>query len=88
MNELKELGKMVKCVIGAKYHMVATDLSVLMAKIPFTDTKLWEVRSVYHLVKVFQNFCVIALLLDDEEMMAEAGEYLSKLMIVWLNMMI
>jgi hypothetical protein len=68
--------------------MAATDLSDLMAKIPFTNTKLWEVRSVYHLVRVCQNCYVIALILDDEEMMAEAGEYLSKIMIVWLNMMI
>ncbi len=88
MNELKELGRMVKCMISARYHMAATDISDLMAKLPFTDTKLWEVRSVYHLVKVCQNCYVIALILDDEEMRTEAGEFLSQIMIVLLNMMV
>ena len=88
MNELKELGRIVKCMVSVKYHMAVTDLSDLMAKLPFTNTKLWEVRSVYHLVRVCQNCYVIALILDDEEMRTEAGDYLTKLMIVWLNMMV
>ena len=87
MTKLELLGRAVKRVVSGGYHMTALKLDDLMIKIPYTNTKSWEDRSIYHLVRLCQDCYVIALILDDEKMIAETGKYLSEAMVIWRKTM-
>lgn len=87
MTKLQELGRAVKCVISGCYHMTALKLNDLIVKIPYTNTKSWEGRYIYHFVRLCQDWYVVALILGDEKMITETGEYLSKAMVIWRKTM-
>lgn len=87
MTKLERLGRAVKYMIFGCYHMTALKLNDLIVKIPYTNTKSWEGRYVYHLVKLCEDCYVIALILDNEEYIAETGKYLSEAMDIWLKTM-
>ena len=83
MTDLQKLDQAAKCLISGQYHTIAMKLDNLIAKLPFTNTDLWKMKSVYHLVRLCQTTYVIALITEDKKHIVEAGEYLNQAIVIW-----
>lgn len=83
MTQFQKLCKGAEFVTVGRYHMFAMLLDDLIAKLPFANKDLLMVRSAYHLVRLSQTSYAIALILGDDEYVAEAKEILDSSMRIW-----